>query len=466
MKSSCAGIRRRRPALPRTFPDLTSAGPVILSVLLAGCAAKDSEGKFFDYSAQPAHAAAAPADKPSGPTEAPKAQSAAALLGPSRTGSGYAVEPDVASDGRYNVYTFTTKAGSYTVTGDGLARQHIQELLALEALRKRSPAGEFMQGAGGAVVSPVVAVYRTVTDPVGSTTAGYSNIKRRLHAVQRGVSGAGEFITTLGRPEQRQPDREGDSLIESFVGIPETKRRLAAQLKVDPYTHYVPLADELDKVAAYSAAGGFGVDKAIGFVPGVGGAIVSGLGTLDSVTERTLDMDPSESAAINRDRLASLHVPQATIKRLLLTDKLTPTEKTQAVGYLISLSGTPGLDDLAGFVASSDTRTGAFAALQTLAYLSFRPFGAERIDTVQMIEGGPIFGVGGNKKIAIVTADELAWTPGNAAWLSRLDRTLTRSGDKGLRKEIHLSGGASGLATRQLRSRNWTVKVNTFANLP
>ncbi|MDQ2080947.1 hypothetical protein RA307_12210 [Xanthobacteraceae bacterium Astr-EGSB] len=458
-------IRWRRPALPRTFPDLTSAGSVILLVLLAGCASKGNDGKFFDYTSPPPQAAEAPKVKSKGPTEAPKPQSAATLLGAFQMGSDYAVQPDVASDGRYNVYTFTTKAGSYTVTGDGLARKHIQELLALEALKKRSPAGEFIQGAGGAVVSPVVAVYRTVTDPVGATKAGYSNIKRKVHSVQRGVSGAGEFITTLGHPEQKQPDREDDSLIETFVGIPKTKRRLAAQLKVDPYTHYVPLAGELDKVATYSAAGGFGIDKAIGFVPGVGGAIISGLGTLDSVTERTLDMDPSESAAVNRDRLASLHVPQETIKRLLLTDKLTPTEKTQAVGYLISLSGTPGLNDFAGFIASNDTRTSAFAALQTLAYLSFRPFGVERIDKVQIIEGVPILGVGGNKKIAIFTADELAWTSRNADWLSRLDRSLTSSREKGWQKEIRISGGASVLAKQELRSHGWTVKVNTFANV-
>lgn len=467
MKILLARICWRRPALSRTFPGLSSVGPImLLLVLLAGCASTGNDGKFFDYTSPPARAAEAPTVKSKGPTEAPKAQPAGTLLGTYQMGIGYAIQPDVASNGRYNVYTFTTKAGSYTVTGDGLARKHIQELLALEALKKRSPAGEFIQGAGGAVVSPVVAVYRTVSDPVGSTKAGYSNIERKVHSIQRRMSGAGEFVTTLGHPEQKQPDREDDSLIETFVGIAKTKRRLAAQLKVDPYTHYVPLAGELDKVATYSAAGGFGIDKAIGFVPGVGGAIISGLGTLDSVTDRTLDTDPSESAAVNRDRLANLHVPEATIKRLSLTDKLTPTEKTQAVGYLASLSVTSGLSELADFIASSDTRTSAFAALQTLAYLSFRPFGIERIDNVQIIEGVPIIGVAGNKKMAIVTSDELAWTPHNADWLRRLDRTLTRSMEKGGQKEIRISGGASVMARQQLRSHRWVVKVNSFANVP
>lgn len=464
MKSFLGRVSRRRPASPRSLPSLISVGLVVLPVL-AGCASRDTDGKFFDYASPPTQAADATSSKSKGTTEAPKPRSATALLGTYRTGAGYEVQPDVASDGRYNIYTFATKAGSYTVTGDGLTRKHLQELLALDALEKRSPAGEFIQGVGGAVASPVVAVYHTVTDPIGATKAGYSNITRKVHSVRRGVSGAGEFITTLGHPEKKRPDREDDSLLQSFVGIAKTKRRLAAQLKVDPYTHYLPLAGELDKVASYSAVGGFGIDKAIGFVPGVGGAIMSGLGTLDSVTERTLDMDPSESAAVNRDRLTALHVPEATIRRFLLNDKLTPTEKTQAVGYLVGLAGTPGLDDMADFIAGGDTRTGAFAALQTLAYLAFRPSDLSRIDSMQIVGGVPMLGMAGGGKVALFTADELAWTALNAGLLSEVEAMLAGSGGKGGRKEIRISGEASVLAVRQLQSHGWIVKTNAFATV-
>lgn len=464
MKMFFQHVLCHRPASFRSLPSLTFVGPVILLVL-AGCASKGANSKFFDYASPPAQTAEVASSKSKEPTEAPKAQSAATLMGTYQTGAGYAVQPDVASDGRYNIYTFTTKAGSYTVTSDGLARKHLQELIALDALKKRSPTGEFIQGAGSAVVGPVVAVYHTVTDPIGSTKAGYSNLSRKVRSVRRGVSGAGEFITTLGHPEKKRPDREDDSLIQSFVGIAKTKRHLAAQLKVDPYTHYLPLAGELDKVASYSAVGGFGIDRAAGFIPGVGGMIISGLGTLDSVTERTLDMDPSESAAVNRDRLTALHIPEATTKRFLLNDKLTPTEKTQAVGYLVGLSGTPGLNDLAAFIAASDTRTGAFAALQTLAYLAFRPSDIARIENVYLIDGVPTLAVDGNRRVAIFTADELAWTANNAGWLSKADATLASDGGKSRQKEIRISGNASPLATRQLQSHGWVVKTNAFATV-
>src|SRR3546814_10759099 len=97
---------------------------------------------------------------------------------------------------------------------------------------------------------------------------------------------------------------------------------------------------------------------------------MSGLQTLDSLTKQTLSMDPSEAAATNRKAMKTMHIPDATIDELLLSDKLTPTEKTLAVGYLHSLSGAQGLGSLASFIARSDTRYGAYAALRSEEHTS------------------------------------------------------------------------------------------------
>ncbi|NDW06838.1 hypothetical protein [Jiella pacifica] len=279
------------------------------------------------------------------------------------------------------------------------------------------------------------------------------------------MSDAGEFVTTLGHPAPKRPDREDDSLIETFVGIAKAKRRLAGQLNVDPYTHYLPLADELGKVASYSAVGGFGIDKALGFVPGVGGMVISGLGTLDSVTDRTLDLDPGESAAANRERLEKLRMPEKTINELLLNDKLTPTEKTQAVGYLVALSGTSGLSSLASFVATSDTRRDAFAAVQALAYIASRVAKDDRIAGLHVIDDIPVVTVGGGKNVAVFTADALAWTPRNADQLTKLTRLVPGGGKAGGDRELRISGDVSALATKELRRLGWAVKANSFAAL-
>jgi hypothetical protein len=435
------------------------AGPVALLALLAGCASDGTKGQIFDHASLATHAAATTPVKTNGKTEEPKAKSASALLGAYQTGAGYAVQPNIPSDGRYNTYTFATKHGTYPVISDDLARKHIQELIALDKLNKYSMADEFVHGVGSAVASPVEGVIATVTDPIGTAKGTYANVERKVESVQRSASEAGEFIKTFGKPEKKRPGREDDGLLVKLVGTPKAKRRLAKALMVDPYTHFVPLAAELDKVASYSAAGEFGISKGVGFIPGAAGTVLSSVKTLDSLTERTLDMDPGEAAAVNRERLKKLDTPEDTIKKLLLNDKLTPTEKTQAVGYLSNLSGTPGLGALASFIAASDTRHGAVAVLHLLSYLAA---GVDRISNVEIMERIPVLTVGDGKRVAIFTSDELAWTHQNADQLSRLGNALKGNSEGSRQKEIRISGNASPLATRELRRRGWIVEANAF----
>lgn len=431
---------------------------------LLGCAANGTDNPIFDYVAPPVQSTATTPSKTKRETEQIKAKSSTAILGNYRIGPGYTIQPQVITDGRYNTYVFETEYGNYPVIGDDLARQHIQELIALDALKKYSKAKEFVGGVGNAVVSPVKAVANTVTDPVGAAEGTYKNVERKLASVQRGLSKAGEYITTFGNPEQRRPDREDDGFLEKLVDRPKAKRRLARELMVDPYTHFVPLAAELDKVASYSTAGAFGVDRAVGFVPGAAGIAISSLQTLDSLTTQPLDMDPEETAAFNRERLEKLNVPEVTIKALLLNRNLTPTEKTLAIGYLANMPTTLGRDALASFVASRDTRHSAFAALLTLSYLSAHPFGDQEVRNVEIIDSTPVLNLGVNR-VAIVTSDDLAWTPSNADQLSRLGDAMKGSAKADMKKEIRISGNATPLAERELQRRGWVVKTDAFRAL-
>lgn len=453
---------------PRTSG--AAAGPGIfgsaaLLLALTGCANTGVQGQFFDYQPAAAQSTESISAKARPQGEQPKVRSASGLLGNSRTGPGYTVRASISSDGRYNSYVFETERGTYSVTGDTLARKHIQELAALEALKQYSPTAEFMHGAGDAVISPVKGVFTTVTNPVGAAKATYTNVGRRLKSVQRGVSQAGEFVTTLGKPEKKRPSREDENLLEKFIDRPKMKRRLAQALGVDPYTHFVPLSNELTKMASYSAAGTFSVDRALSFVPGAAGTVISGIGTLNSFTAQTIDMAPDDIAAVNRERLEKLNIPEPIIKKFLLSDKLTPTEKTLSVGYLVNLSGTAGLESLAAFVAESDTRHDAFAALQTLSYLSAQPFGSGSITNAEIIHGIPVLTLVDAKKVAFFSSDHLSWTSANSSTISSLSAALRSNGRRAPKREMCVSGSISDLAKRQIQRQGWVVKTNIF-NLP
>ena len=280
--------------------------------------------------------------------------------------------------------------------------------------------------------------------------------------MQRGLSDAGEFVTTFGKPEKKRPERENESLLEKIADRPKEKRRLANALDVDPYTHFLPLSNQLNNVASYSAAGSFGIKRGLGFIPGAAGTVMSGLGSIDSFTNQTLDLPPDETAVVNRERLQKLNIPEDAIRRLLLTDKLTPTEKTGIVGYLSSMSGTPGLGALTLYVASSETRVAAYAAVQTVGYLATRPFVTEPISNLENVEGVPVVSLGTNKRVALFSADDLAWTPENAAQLSKLDTVLANDNNARFSQYIWISGNASPMAKRELQRLGWIVKTSAF----
>ncbi|MBB4002820.1 hypothetical protein [Aurantimonas endophytica] len=418
---------------------------------------------MFDYAPVTAAARTAAPPTTSSRSEVPKANSASMLLGTAHAGQGYTVRPKVASDGRFHVYTFETEYGTYTVVGDGPAKKHVHELQALNMLKNYSPPVEFARAAGGAVIAPVKGLFTTVSNPIGAARATRGNFERRFHAVQRGLSQAGEVVTAFRMPEKRGPDRESDSLIEKIVDRPKERRRIAEALKVDPYTHFVPLSQKLDEVASYSAAGGFGASRALGFVTGEAGTVISGLGTLESWATENLDMAADDMAAANRKRLQRLGISEGVIKRFLLADKLTPSEKTQAVGFLERLSGTPGLDALASSIPDSRTRHGAFAALHTMAYMAQQPFDGARAANAAVVEDVPVLALDDGRRVAFFASDELFWTSGNAAQLSELTLALKEPRREGFKPEIWISGSASASARRELQSRGWLVKTNAFS---
>ena len=436
---------------------------VIITASLAGCAAK-SKG-VFDYATASQTTTSSITAPTSDQGEQPGSKSASALLGQYKSGPGYSVEPNVANDGRFHIYQFSTKYGNYPVVGDALARKHIQELIALDKLKNRSRTDEFLGGVAASITSPMKAVSDTIGDPVGAVQKTYKNAKETLKSVERDVSKAGEFITTFGNPKKITPDRESDGFIEGMVDRPQAKRALARALKVDPYTHFRPLASELDTVASFSAAGKFSLDTAISFVPGVGSIVISSAQTLDSATRDTLDRDPESTAEINRDRLKAIGIPAASIDKLLLNDKLTPTEKTYAVGYLKALSGISGFSELAVPLGNAQSRHEAFTALQTLYLVLSHSRSEFTVAQIKIVDDIPVLVTDRGKPVALLVFDNLSWTSQTAERLARLRQQLANGNRDRQRPELRVTGSATPLAKKMLKKNKWTVRDKILSNL-
>lgn len=421
-----------------------------LPFALAGCSSTSTDGALFDYAMPTAETGSEPvsaaAKAPTGALEKPGTHTAADLLGPFQNGPGYKVADEVDSDGKYFVYHFDTDYGDYDIVSTALAEKHIHELFAMNELESWSKSERFMDSFGDAVASPVLAIYNTTAHPVGATKAVSANVSKQVASAGRTFSRAGEYITTMGHPEKTRP-----------------KREIASTLMVDPYTHFQPLADELDEIASYSAAGSFGVDRAVGFVGGPAGTIISSVKRLDSLTEQSADMSPGDIAVANKKALLDLGVSQETIKALLLNDKLTPTEKRLAVGCLVSLKGMSGVEQLASFMATSTSRHDALEAFYTAIYFSTKPFDKDKVVSIDIVDRVPVVTTG-DSKIAVMPADELYWTAANKAQIEKINATLDAAATTGGQKrEIWVSGTVSPDARRELARRQWSIREKVFS---
>ncbi|MEM9632213.1 MAG: hypothetical protein AAGA50_12860 [Pseudomonadota bacterium] len=430
--------------------------------LLTGCASTGDPSGLFDYTETTAATVVEPASKKpfKGRTEKPEPKSAETLLGKHKSGSQYAVLPDVANTGRFYVYSFETEYGDYTVTGDALARKHIQELIALAELKKFKRSNELIEGVTESVTGPVKAVYGTVTNPVGTAKGSYEKAKRTVKSVRRNVSSAGEYVATFGNPKKDAPDRESDGFIEGFFNRPSVKRELAQELKVDPYTHFRPLSEKLDEVASFEAAGSFGINTAVSFVPGAGGMVISGLQTYESVTDQALDRPPEEIAAINLEQLQDAGVSEETARAFLVNEKFTPTEKVLAVTYFQGVASASGAPALIELLAESRSRAEAYAALQALYYTANHGQSGKKPEQIAVTRKIPVLTFDQNRMIALFAYDELSWTEQNAALVKSVQQFAKGKSDRKAKLEIHVSGDVTPLSRAQLRRNGWTIVPN------
>ncbi|CAH1690729.1 hypothetical protein CHELA1G11_20751 [Hyphomicrobiales bacterium] len=77
----------------------------------------------------------------------------------------------------------------------------------------------------------------------------------------------------------------------------------------------------------------------------------------------------------------------------------------------------------------------------------------------------PVVSLGANKRVALFSADDLAWTPEKATQLSKLGTALANGNNARPRRDIWISGNASPMAKRELQRQGWIVKSNAFGSL-
>lgn len=374
-----------------------------------------------------------------GPFEQPPSTSPAAALGSAWSGANYKVLSPVSSDGLMRHYTLRTSFGDFEVAGDGLMAARIRELNALHALDETNAPEKFGEAAVKAGLGPVTFAGAMIAHPVDTTQNTFAGIGQFLGGVGSGLSNIG---------------KSRDDAVANLTGEAKQKRLIAAQLGVDPYTDFKPLATKLDELAGAAAAGNLAVSGAFLAVPGAAGLAISNTSTAGTLQGMAADYSAAQLMDMNRDKLARLGVDRAIADRLFANPNYTPVDATAITEALASLAGVKNLDAMIDRAAAADSRATAYFIR---GRIEMTAAWQRRRKTIVAFahDDDPRFPVcltAGGGAAGVYPIDSLSWTPETARNFEQMSSVAAG------RKTLVISGLATPLAKSNLSALGFTVE--------
>jgi hypothetical protein len=371
---------------------------------------------------------------------AEKEPSARDLLGARVEGSNYRVLPKVSGDGRNRVWTVESRYGVFTVTGDALLVTRLGELDVLARLEETSFGASMFESLGRSVTAPLVFGGELVTKPVDTvkgTIGGIGQMFDRMTASEKGSS--------------------KESLAGGLFGIDSARRRIAAELDVDPHTDFKPLADRLTHLAQGSALGSFSVGAAMKIaVPGTLAVSFSGITASKGVKDALREKTSGQLIRDARATLEALGVSEEAADRFIKNPHYTPTDLFVTTAALQRLSAR-GTDVFVEAASGARSRSSAFLYRLQADMMAARAKALKGPLDFLPAPGITLVKSGDGRIIAFVPADEFLWNEENAKAADEVGRWLAKHEPSATRIAV-FAGPPGERARRELAARRWTIE--------
>ena len=244
------------------------------------------------------------------------------------------VEKVAQNNGLQNTYRIRSHTEEYEVTGTEAALQFLQELRAIDQLRRISSTQAFTRGLNQSAQEKYDSAKEIVRDPIA--------------AVKRVPQGAARFFGKVkGFLSQNEEDTGAQAstgeAIKGVLGVEKAKRELAARLGVDVYSRNQVLQQELDRVASAMAGGGLALN--IGTMP-IGGPVGMGLtvvGVDQTVQSLINNSSPDDLRKWNEQKLSALGASSDLTRQFLDHPWYSPRQETVITAALEKVQVNPDL---------------------------------------------------------------------------------------------------------------------------
>jgi len=390
-------------------------------------------------------------------------------------GARYTIDEAVPTDGFLMAFTIHSDFGTFVARSPEILEQRLVEIGALEQLEKVSQSDAFVSGLKDSANQLGQQVSDLVTEPVKTVKGIPAGVGSFLDRVSRGAKTGYQKLGDIKEKEnQTTPPPQGmgatlpgksgketekgaaitveeaslrmtGQVTANALGYDEQRRRIAKEVRVDPYSTNPILTKKLDEIANAAFAGGLGISVFKAVVPA---SLV--LSTTTLLSDWVWDTAPGTLKVQNERSLKAMGVSQEKVDQLLRQPYFTLTLQTRLVKALERLSKTAGrplILPVAVTVASFDQARFVVEAMEMLAQYH------ETVAPLKMLEKKIPFAARTQTGTLVVAGpvDYLAWTEQIQRFASRPDLQVAD-------RILLLRGEATALAKAELTKMNWKVQ--------
>ncbi len=359
----------------------------------------------------------------------------------------FEVAETVINNGFTNQYTVTSPFGTFKPVSTMSLGKLIPELAAIAALRKADTekvAGDSAVEAGDGAVDGLINLF---TDP-GETVKG-------------AVSGLGKVFDRAGEAmRSKKSDTEGSAL-ENIAGYSKTKREIAVDYGVDPYSRNKALQDELATVARADYFGGLGVGAALAFVPGTAGMILTTSGTGKKLNDALRSKPPTDLRIMNREKLLRMGATADMADAFINKNIYSPTDQTVLVAALDELKNTKDRIAFLNLAMFPSTPNQAYL-LQRMADLQLAyDRKVERLERFVALNNISLAVTAKGNLLFNTPLDYVIWSPQLEKFIKAADGKAKELKIKDGHKLFWVTGRFSDTARKELEQHGWKIKENS-----
>jgi hypothetical protein len=382
-------------------------------------------------------------------------------------GPHYRVSDNVVNKGYMNHYKVESDFGVFEAASDEQLQIRIREVAAIAELKSLRKTEVFAKALAEAAQQPLEVVQNVVEKPVETLKGVPAGVGRLFKRTARKIKDTGEALEEYSNEQNQQSasgsDKEktsGKEVLDKGVdqgkqftmrklGHSSAIRKLAKDLKVDPYSSNTVLQKEMSEVAWAMAAGSMTTSLAMPAMP-------SGFSELSSINDMVWDTDPVDLRLRNEALLKEMGVSESLTKSFFDNQYFSVTMQTRLIGSLNLLNGAKGKSILMSHAADAESRAEARLFGQIAETLVL--YHQSRSAIVKILDSS-IWPLGQSKNgnlIVIAPLDFLSWTQSVSEATTQQTADLKRISSNS-KRELWVQGFISDIARAKLSALGWVV---------